>query len=111
MDFDLNKDRGVVKWTSLMLPEHVKDIREWYMSDNDIAEPNYDEYSLNSLADDINIAYQSKSNVCITYWINKRTKIFEGQIIELLPNEQAIRIKSLDTVTKLKMKHILKVYI
>lgn len=110
MDFYNNKDRGSIKWTALMLPEHVKEIREWYESDNDIQEPEYDEYSLNALAEDLNIAYKAKSNVRILYWINKRLESYEGQIIELFPNEQAMKIRTEDNVTKLKLKYIIKVY-
>jgi len=72
--------------------EHVRDIREWYESDNTVLEPEYDEFSLYALADDLNIAYQSKSNIRISYWRNNWVKEHERQIYELLSNEQAIRI-------------------
>ena len=45
----------------MMLIEHVRDLRDWNESDFDVPEPEYDEASLNALADDLNIAYQSKS--------------------------------------------------
>lgn len=32
------KDRGSLKWTSMMLPEHVKQLREWEQEDRDTAE-------------------------------------------------------------------------
>ncbi|WP_036201516.1 YolD-like family protein [Ureibacillus sinduriensis] len=102
------KDRGNKKWTAMMLTEHVTDLRNWYESDNDIPEPEFDEFSLNSLADDLNIAFQTKSNVRITYWSNKRTENYEGEIIELLPNEQAVRIKINDYSIKLLLKNIVK---
>lgn len=89
----------------MMLPEHVKGIRDWYESDNDVPEPKFDDFELNLLADEINIAYQSKSNVKIKYWIDKREKEIEGEITDLLPHEQAIRINH----TKIMMKQIIKV--
>lgn len=92
-----------------MLTEHIGELRDWYESDKDVPEPNYDEVSLNSLADDLNIAYQAKSNVGITYWKNKRSEVHEGEIVELLSNEQSIRLKSNDCIFKLKLKHIIKV--
>lgn len=103
------RDRGNIKWTAMMLTEHVKEIRDWYESDNDIPEPQYDEFSLNALADDLNIAYKAKSIVRIKYWHNKRAKEYEGQIVGLLPNEQAIKIRAKDIVTKLNLIHIIKV--
>ncbi|QCR33102.1 YolD-like family protein [Lysinibacillus sp. SGAir0095] len=103
------KDRGNKKWTAMMLTEHVRDIREWYESDNDITEPQYDEFSLNALADDLNIAYQANSNISINYWKNKRSEEFHGQILELLPNDQAIKISTDDFPFKLYLKYIIKV--
>lgn len=102
------RDRGSVKWVSMMLPEHVKGLRQWYSSDNDVREPEYDEFSLNAIADEINIAYKAKSNVRISYWNNKRAKEYEGQIVELLPNDQSIKIKVNDYNVKLHLKHIIK---
>lgn len=105
------KDRGNIKWTAMMLTEHVREIRAWYESDNDVEEPEYDEFSINALADDLNISYETQVNVRITYWVNKRTETFEGEIVELLPNEQAIKIKSKENVYKLKLKYIIKVHL
>lgn len=102
------KDRGNKKWTAMMLTEHVTDLRDWYESDSDIPEPEYDEFSLNSLADDLNIAFQSESNVRIAYWSNKRTEDYEGQIIDLLPNEKSIKVKTNDYIYKLHLRYIVK---
>ena len=102
------KDRGNKKWTAMMLTEHVRDIREWYESDNDIPEPEYDEASLNALADDLNIAYQANASVRINYWSDKRSQIYECEIIELLPNDQAVRIRVNDINLKLHLKYMIK---
>jgi|GEM_PF-1035089 len=105
------RDRGNKKWTAMMLTEHVRDIREWYESDNDVPEPAYDEFSLNALGDDLNMAYQTKADVCISYWKNKRVEKHHGQIVELLTNEQMIKIKTNDYPLKLKLylRHIIKI--
>lgn len=107
------KDRLNKKWTALMLTEHVKEIRDWYESDLDILEPQYDEFTLNSLADDLNAAYQSKSIIRIIYWVNRRTEEYEGQIVSLLPNDSAIKIKLMDNGCsfKLSLQYIIKVYV
>lgn len=109
MNFNNNRDRGSIKWTAMMLPEHVKEIRDWFNSDNDIPVPEYDEFSLNAFADDLNIAYQARSIVRVIYWVNKRLAVYEGEILELFPNEQAIKLKSKDNISKLKLKYIIKV--
>ena len=103
------RDRGNKKWAAMMLTEHVRDIREWYESDNDIPEPEYDEFSLNALADDLNMAYQANANVKIIYWINKRVEIHEGKVIDLLVNEQAIKFRADIYNAKLYLQHIIKI--
>jgi len=102
------KDRGSKKWTAMMLTEHVKDIREWYESGNDIPEPQYDEFSLNALADELNIAFQTRSTVQINYWGNKRAEKYEGQIIELLPNEQVMKLRTNEFNILLHLKYVIK---
>ena len=102
------KDRGNKKWIAMMLPEHVAKIRGWLESANDIPEPEHDEFSLNALADNINIAYQAKSVVRIFYWINKKSEIHEGYVVELLPGDQAIRIEMDGFIVKLHLKNMIK---
>ncbi|MFC7686819.1 YolD-like family protein [Ureibacillus sp. GCM10028918] len=92
----------------MMLTEHVRDLRDWYESDFDVPEPDYDEASLNSIADDLNIAYQAKANVCIYYWSDKRVEVHEGLVVDLLVNEQAIKIQADIYNAKLYLQHIIK---
>ena len=45
-----NRDRGTIKWTAMMLPEHVKLLREWHAEDDYIPKPQHDEYEFEELA-------------------------------------------------------------
>lgn len=44
------RDRGAMKWTSMMLPEHVKMLREWkndhYMKKNERDEQQWEEWNI-----------------------------------------------------------------
>ena len=93
----------------MMLIEHVRNLRDWNESDFDILEPEYDEASLIALADDLNIAYQSKTNVKIIYRVNKSLEVHEGVIVALLANEQAIKFSADIYNATLYLQHIVKV--
>ncbi|MFG6494358.1 YolD-like family protein [Fictibacillus sp. UD] len=44
------RDRGNIKWTSLMLPEHVKELRKYIHEEYyDIPEPNVDEQQMDNM--------------------------------------------------------------
>jgi len=40
-----NKDRGNIKWTSLMLPEHVQMVKEIWKEEEKVQKPVLDETS------------------------------------------------------------------
>ncbi|WHY70345.1 YolD-like family protein [Fictibacillus enclensis] len=58
------KDRGSLKWTSMMLPEHVKHLREWEQEDRDAAEDHeWDEQLLEEMNQQILLAMEEASQV------------------------------------------------
>ncbi|ANU13728.1 hypothetical protein B481_2286 [Planococcus halocryophilus Or1] len=62
------KDRGRIKWTALMLPEHVEMIREWYAKDELIAKPELTEDDLQLLQEEMDIALKRQCEVVIQSW-------------------------------------------
>ncbi len=44
MDIKGNRYCGTIKWTAMMLPEHVQLLRELQAEDNIVPEPKHDEY-------------------------------------------------------------------
>lgn len=54
------KDRGNIKWTSLMLTEHRKKLKEIWDHDQDVKRPILDEQQLEVLENKIKEAIQSK---------------------------------------------------
>ncbi|SEA54550.1 YolD-like protein [Thalassobacillus cyri] len=88
---DRLRDRGTIKWTSLMLPEHVKMVKEVWKEDERIEKPILDEqqameigYTLRrSLADDLTIEVKYHNGFNFNY---ARCKILtinqlEGKLI------------------------------
>lgn len=62
------KDRGKIKWTALMLPEHVEMIREWYEKDEKVPKPDLNEYDLQLLQEEMDIALKRQCEVLIHSW-------------------------------------------
>ncbi|WP_335869847.1 YolD-like family protein [Bacillus sp. 2205SS5-2] len=74
------RDRGRMKWTSMMLPEHVKLLRDWSKEDSFEKEKEIDEQQL----EDLNIvaaeAMEYGKCVTITHYTNKRYELLVGTL-------------------------------
>ena len=56
----MNKDRGTIKWTSLMLPEHVQRLRAWENELHDTPPKEKADWELEALHQTIQQAYELK---------------------------------------------------
>ena len=93
-----NRDRGTIKWTAMMLPKHVKLLSEWQ------AEDDFEE-----LAHQIQIAFQTNSELTIQYWQNGSAFEVEVFIKELPQNSPYLNVLTTTAVKKLYIPHILKI--
>ena len=64
------RDRGRIKWTAVMLTEHLTELRDWMGEDNYERKPNIDEWSLQEFQQQLDIAYQARCEVRIRTWEN-----------------------------------------
>lgn len=64
------KDRGRIKWTAMMLPEHVQMLREWQQEDRYNVKPDLDEFDLEALHEEIALAHRRQCSVEIRFWQN-----------------------------------------
>lgn len=76
----MNRDRGNVKWTAMMLPEHVKMLREWKKEDEYIPKPELDEWTLQELGERLQIAYERQLEVELEVWEEKKKYKVTGTI-------------------------------
>ena len=63
-----NRDRGNIKWNALMLPEHVKLLREWQEEDKKIAKPQLGEWQLEEMNAQLQMAYEQKLPIVLDFW-------------------------------------------
>lgn len=80
------KDRGRTKWTAMMLPEHLRLLREWQEEDNKTERPILDEFDLQLIGEEIERAYLSKSEVRIKTWKYGYEKQYRGTIVHINPH-------------------------
>ena len=106
-----NRDRGTIKWTAMMMPEHVKLIREWYDEDNFVPEPQLAEFDFEELAHQIQTAVQTHSIVLIHYWSNGESFTVEGTIKKLPVNTAYITILSPQGDKRIYIPHIMKIHL
>ncbi|MFC7685901.1 YolD-like family protein [Ureibacillus sp. GCM10028918] len=81
------RDRGNIKWNAMMLPEHVKMLRDWHEKDDDVEKPELDEWALQELSEQLQIAYKNNDEVELKVWENRNVYNVSGKITQLnIPN-------------------------
>jgi hypothetical protein len=90
------RDRGNIKWTSMMLPEHVKELRRYINEEYyDVPEPSFDEQleEMNEL-----ILEAMEYNIPLTFIIykNRRLIAINGHIHFIDSIKMEFRILDLD---------------
>lgn len=99
----MNRDRGTIKWNAMMLPEHVKLLREWQAEDKIIAKPELDEWVLQEMSGQIQWAYEQQSALELTVWEVERLYKVQGKIARVDRQRSILQMwdgrqLSLDTV-------------
>jgi YolD-like protein len=74
------RDRGRIKWTSMMLPEHVKMLREWVKEDQYEQKKEIDEQQLEMMNETLLEAIELNRFVTITHYQNQNYEIVIGKI-------------------------------
>lgn len=103
------RDRGTIKWTAMMLTEQVELLREWYDDDDKSPKPNLNEWNLEQIQEDLNVAYKRKCQIEITIWqkgyyvshvgVIEKIDVAAGQLV-LVNSNNKIKI-NVNDVTKI----------
>ncbi|KYC95153.1 YolD-like family protein [Heyndrickxia sporothermodurans] len=86
------RDRGRIKWNSLMLPEHVKMLRDWAEEDTYEQQKYMDEQQLERMDDIMNEAIECGKTVTITHYRNHHHELVLGLIKRYKPLEGKLDI-------------------
>jgi hypothetical protein len=74
------RDRGNIKWTSMMLPEHVKLLRDWKEEERIQKKPELDEQKLEEMNETINEAMAYNQTLSFVYFEDYEYRILIGHI-------------------------------
>lgn len=77
------RDRGTKKWTAIMLPEHIKEIKNWMNEDHYEERPKLDDYEYDAIQESIDVAYKRKSQILIKTWQNGKINQRGGVILDV----------------------------
>ncbi len=87
-------DRGAMKWTSLMLPEHVERLRTMKQDHNKRVKPVFDEQFFNELSEKVGKAIKEKYIVIVNVFDEYSEIRVEGRIVSLDSQLRRLKIES-----------------
>ncbi|MEZ0481842.1 YolD-like family protein [Planococcus sp. SSTMD024] len=99
-------DRGQLKWGALMLPEHVRMLREWRADEPSRHKPHLNEEELSLLQEEIGIAHQRQCLAELRYWNGGQTAV-SGIIVSVDLHNQSIKITSGADVARIAFADLL----
>lgn len=73
------KDRGSIKWTAMMLPEHIQMLRDWQKENHSSQKPDLDNFDLEAIYDEIHLAKARQCTIEILVW-REQAESFLGTI-------------------------------
>lgn len=88
------RDRGNIKWTAMMLPEHVKLLRDWAKEDEFETKPELDEQQLEQMNEVICEAMAHGVELSITYFERTHHLTVRGTIHYIDEIQQKLRVVS-----------------
>ncbi|RXZ00846.1 YolD-like family protein [Fictibacillus sp. S7] len=86
------RDRGAIKWTAMMLPEHVKKLREFDWDQNKKVKPELDEQQLELIEETICEAMAEDLFLCITYFKHDDFHLLIGKVHYVDTYKRELRI-------------------
>ncbi|MGI2327915.1 YolD-like family protein [Planococcus sp. YIM B11945] len=87
------KDRGSIKWTAMMLTEHVQMLKDLKKEDRYNRKPDLDEFDLEAIHEEIQLAFLRQCEVEIHIW-KEQFRAFQGRIASI---DLQTKILSLET--------------
>lgn len=81
------KDRGKIKWQGMFLTEHVQALRELAEEGMRMPQPKLDEYDLQLIQEEMDIALKRRCNVIIHTWKDGKVVRHHGTIVNI--NQQS----------------------
>jgi len=106
------KDRGTIKWTSLMLPEHVELLKEMWNETEKVNKPMLDPQEQELINDQLIQAYDQKLQIIVSFYKDGFIEETRGIIRALDTNQNKVSLQTKNDLKKhLDFDHIISVTI
>ena len=91
--YEQNRDRGKIKWTALMLPEHISLLREWQKEDDYVMQPELTDFDLQDIQEQLESAMLRKCMTQIRTWKDGKVTGYLGTVEEIDVRNQLIKLQ------------------
>lgn len=99
------KDRGNIKWGSMMLPEHLKFLREWKQEEC-ATQRELSEWELEELQQTIDLAFNQRKQVKLNVWTEGKIIQWVGIINSINNNTNELILEGLLKTKTIPLKDI-----
>ncbi|GGJ85267.1 hypothetical protein GCM10007063_04710 [Lentibacillus kapialis] len=94
------RDRGSIKWASLMLPEHTELLKDMWLEDDIISKPVLDEQQIELLNGQLLEALERQSPVCLCVYDKGTITEWTGMINKLNSHTNTVILATSDQSVK-----------
>lgn len=77
------QDRGTKKWTALMLPEHIKELKAWQAEDYYEEKPIFEDWELQLIQEEIEVGFNAENIIALKMWQAGKISTLQGVIVNL----------------------------
>lgn len=100
-------DRGTKKWTSLMLPEHIKILEDWWQADKKKVKPMIDEQLQIEFGSLLQLALKDDLPVAVTYYADFNFHTVKGKLTVIDASNRRVQVAdkeiNMDDITEVTM--------
>lgn len=106
------KDRGNIKWSSLMLVDHKEKLKELFSGENDLPRPELDEQKLEEMNLLLDKSIHENTPISIVCYQDKRYHSLQGRVKSYDPvKKELVLITSEGVVNHLQLNAIIELTI
>ncbi|MER1998984.1 MAG: YolD-like family protein [Lysinibacillus sp.] len=102
----MNKDRGTIKWTALMLPEHTARLHEWRAESEKVLPIEQTDWQLADIERTLQYSFAKQRTVTITAVQDDKLKSFIGIVTAIHPLQRQISLQLANNRTTLTIDSI-----
>ncbi|MFJ5766532.1 MULTISPECIES: YolD-like family protein [unclassified Lysinibacillus] len=100
------KDRGNIKWASMMLPEHLELLRACKQIEYVEPPRELTDWELEELQQTINQAYNQQINIKLEVWMDSKTTQWIGLIKSINFNTNELILETLIKTKRIPLQHV-----